>query len=323
MIHNITFPVSPEEVGKRLDTALLARFPSSSRAFCRQAVENGDVTINGRVVLKGNKLRAGSTVLVTCLKEAGDNRVRPDSSVPVDLLFEDASLLAVNKPAGMAVHPLTSEERGTLMNGLVARYPELAALGDRPLMAGAVHRIDTDTSGLVLVARTAEAFEALRSQFVAQTVEKLYLALVEGHVAVGATLVHDLAHDPALSYCRMVDARSLAAPDRRLHAETAYRPLARVGAYTLLAVTIRTGVTHQIRCQLALAGLPIVNDTLYGADPVEDSERHFLHAAEIRFRHPVSAQPLILRAPLTADFQSFLCIFDPDRFKTNDFLAFV
>jgi 23S rRNA pseudouridine1911/1915/1917 synthase len=127
--------------------------------------------------------------------------------VHVDILFEDEALIAVNKPAGLAVHPLTCEEHGTLMNGLVALYPELAALGDRPLMAGALHRIDTDTSGVVLVARTPAAFDGLRAQFAAQTVEKRYLALVEGHVAVGGVLVHDLAHQPGLPYCKMADAR--------------------------------------------------------------------------------------------------------------------
>ena len=311
MIQNATFNVSAEEAGGRCDTVLLARFPSVSRAFCRQAVESGLVYVNGRPCLKGRKLHVGDAVTVVSLKESCDNRVRPDLSVAVDLLFEDADLIAVNKPAGLPVHPLTSEEGGTLMNGLVARYPELAALGDQPLMAGALHRIDTGTSGLVLAARTPEAFEKLRRQFVAQEVEKVYLALVEGHVAVAGRLVHDLAHHPTFRG-KMVDARSLAAPDRLLHAETAYRPRELVGSYTLLEVTIRTGVTHQIRCQLALDGLPIVNDTLYGARPVERCARHFLHAYGMRFLHPASGRPVCLQAPPTGDFQAFLAGSQPN-----------
>lgn len=306
MIQNVTFEVLAEESGKRLDVVLLARFPSATRAFCRRAVESGLTFVNGRPCLKGYKLRAGDTVAVTSLKEASDNRVWADASVPVRIVFEDAHLIAANKPAGMAVHPLTSEEHGTLMNGLVARYPELAEVGDQPLMAGALHRIDTGTSGLVLAARTAVAFEALRAQFVAQTVEKVYLALVEGHVAIGGCLVHELAHHPALAHCKMVDASSLAAPDRRMRAETAYKPLEIVGPYTLLRVTIRTGVTHQIRCQLALAGLPIVNDTLYGGQPVAGCGRHFLHASEIRFSHPLLGQPVSLQATLPSDFEGVL-----------------
>ena len=185
-------------------------------------------------------------------------------------------------------------------------YPELAAVGDQPLMAGALHRIDTGTSGLVLAARTQEAFEKLRAQFVAQTVEKVYLALVEGHVAVPGRLAHELAHHPSLPHCKMVDARSLAAPDRRMRAETLNRPRELAGPYTLLEVTIRTGVTHQIRCQLALGGWPVVNDTLYGARPVEGCGRHFLHALEARFAHPASGQLCRVRAPLTPDFEAFL-----------------
>ena len=303
MIQNKTFHASTEEVGERLDAALLARFPSASRAFCRQAVESGQVLVEGQPCLKGYKLRVGDAVAVVRLKEARDNRVRPDASVPVQVVFEDEFLIAANKPAGMAVHPLTCEERGTLMNGLVARYPELAQIGDQPLMAGALHRIDTGTSGLVLAARTPEAFQALRTQFVAQTVDKIYLALVEGHVAVAGHFEHELAHLPSHPCCKMVDARSLAVPDRRLRAETAYKPLELIGPFTLLEVTIRTGVTHQIRCQLALGGFPVVNDTLYGAKPVPECKRHFLHAYEIRFRHPISGQAVCLQAPLTSDFR--------------------
>ena len=306
MIQNATFRASREEAGKRLDAALLARFSSASRAFCRQAVESGLVLVGGRPCLKGHKLREGDEVAVVRLKEAQDNRVFPDASVPVQILFEDASLIAACKPAGLAVHPLSCEEHGTLMNGLVARYPELAGVGDQPLMAGALHRIDTGTSGLVLAARTQAAFEGLRAQFVAQTVDKVYLALVEGHVAVAGRLEHELAHHPSHPGCKMVDARSLAAPDRRMRAETSFKPLEMMGPYTLLEVTIRTGVTHQIRCQLALDGLPIVNDTLYGAKPVPACARHFLHALEIRFTHPALGQPVRIQAPPTPDFRSFL-----------------
>jgi len=302
MIRQATLTATAQEAGQRLDQVVCARFPTSTRAFCRRAVEDGTVTVNGRLCLKGYKLRAGDTVTAVRLKEACDNRVWPDASVPVQVVFEDAWLVAANKPAGLPVHPLTCEEHGTLMNGLVARYPELAALGDQPLMAGALHRIDTGTSGLVLAARTAAAFENLRAQFSAQTAEKVYLALVEGHVAVPGRLTHELAHHPALPHCKMVDARSLAAPDRRMRAETAYTPLELAGPYSLLEVTIRTGVTHQIRCQLALGGWPIVNDTLYGARPVEGCTRHFLHAYEIRFAHPASGLPCRIQAPPAKDF---------------------
>ena len=180
------------------------------------------------------------------------------------------------------------------MNGVVARHPECAGIGDQPLMAGALHRIDADTSGLVLVARSAVAYERLRTQFAEQTVKKTYLALVEGAVAVGGTLENDLVHDPTLPFCRMIDVsrarqRIKAAP---LHAVTNFNPigLTRCGneERTLLEVTIYTGVTHQIRAQLAFAGMHIVNDRLYGGFAVEGQAGHCLHALAAKFLHPAS-----------------------------------
>ena len=299
MIESETFTAN--EGGIRLDAALLSRFPSSTRAFCRDACAEGAVLVNGRVAIKGLKLRGGETVEVKRLAEASDNRVAPDSSIRPRCLFEDAALLAFDKPAGLPVQPLSYRETGTLMNGVVARWPDVRDIGDQPLMAGALHRIDADTSGLVLVARTAAAFDALRGQFAEQTVKKTYLALVEGSIAVGGTLENDLVHDPTLPFCRMVDVsrarqRIKAAP---LHAVTNFRPIGRTTCgneeRTLLEVVIYTGVTHQIRAQLAYAGLHIVNDRLYGAFAVEGQSGHCLHALAAKFNHPVSGDEMEIR----------------------------
>ena len=301
MIEDASFIV--ETGGIRLDAALLSCFPSSTRAFCRAACMEGDVSVNGRPAIKGMKLCGGDQVFVHRLAEARDNRVAPNPAVHVRCLFEDDSLLAFDKPAAQPVQPLTYREAGTLMNGVVARWPDVRDVGDQPLMAGALHRIDADTSGLVLVARTSRAFDALRAQFAAQTVKKTYLALVEGSVAVGGTLENDLVHDPTLPFCRMIDirrarARVKAAP---LHAVTRFEPVGRTSCgneeRTLLEVTIYTGVTHQIRAQLALAGLHIVNDRLYGAFAVEGQNGHCLHALAAAFRHPVSGDEMEIRTP--------------------------
>jgi len=198
---------------------------------------------------------------------------------------------------------------GTLMNAVVTRYPECRPLGDRPLLAGALHRIDADTSGLVLVARTAAAFERLRGQFTRQTVRKTYLALVEGSVAVGGTLQNELVHDPTLPFCRMIDYRTCRYRGsgyklKPLPAETSFKPIAHTCVEneerTLLEVTIHTGVTHQIRAQLAFAGMHIVNDRLYGAFAVENQVGHCLHALAARFEHPVSGDPIEIRTPYPA-----------------------
>ena len=308
MIENETMQV--EQGGVRLDAALLNAFPTTTRAFVREAVERGDVLVDGRRAAKGLKLRGGETVTVAALAEASDNMVQPNPAIRIRTVFEDASMIALDKPAGLPVQPLSRSETSTLMNGVVARYPECQALGDSPLMAGALHRIDADTSGLVLVARTAEAFAALREQFARQTVEKTYLALVEGCVAAGGTLENDLVHDPTLPFCRMIDADhnrlTLAqrAKLRRLHAVTRFTPVGHVmeenEERTLLEVTIFTGVTHQIRAQLAMAGMHIVNDRLYGAFAVEDMSGHCLHALGAKFIHPASNDPVDIQTPRPA-----------------------
>ena len=305
MIENRT--LINKEGGVRLDAALLLAFPTSTRAFVREAIERGDVLVNGRRAAKGLKLRGTETLTVAALAEANDNTVAPNREIRLATVFEDAALLAFDKPAGLPVQPLSRSETTTLMNGVVARYPECIPLGDRPLMAGALHRIDADTSGLVLVARTAAAFADLRAQFTAQTVKKTYLALVEGSVAVGGTLENELVHDPTLPFCRMIDAhhnrltRAQQANLKPLPAVTRFAPVGHVTVEneerTLLEVTIHTGVTHQIRAQLALAGLHIVNDRLYGAFAVENQEGHCLHALAARFRHPVSGAEMEIRTP--------------------------
>ena len=297
-----------EQSGVRLDAVLLGTYSTTTRAFVREAVEGGKVLVNGRRAAKGLKLRGGEQIAVSELLEAEDNLVRPNPAIRPRVVFEDAALLGLDKPAGLPVQPLSCSETTTLMNGVAARYPECIPLGDRPLMAGALHRIDADTSGLVLAARTAEAFEALRAQFTAQTVKKTYLALVEGSVAVGGTLENDLVHDPSLPFCRMIDARHnrLCEAEKRklrpLHAVTNFKPIGHTTVEneerTLLEVSIYTGVTHQIRAQLALAGFHIVNDRLYGAFAVENQTGHGLHAWAAAFRHPVSGDEMEIRTSL-------------------------
>ena len=304
--------IEVKEGGVRLDAAILHAFPSSTRAFVKDAIASGNILIADastapRRAPKGLKLHSGETIIVRELLEASDNLVKPESA-PLQVEFEDAHLLAFNKPAGMPVQPLSCRETGTLMNAVVARYPECRPLGDSPLMAGALHRIDADTSGLVLVARSAEAFEGLRAQFSAQTVKKSYLALVEGSVAVGGTLRNDLIHDPTLPFCRMIDAtHNRLTASARLHAKplpavTRFTPIAHTTLEneerTLLEVEIYTGVTHQIRAQLAIAGMHIVNDRLYGAFAVEKQTGHCLHALSAEFTHPVSGDPVVIRTAL-------------------------
>ena len=288
--------IKVNESGVRLDAVLFKACPSSSKALIRRAIEHGDILVNSRRTSKGTRLRGGETVEILRLLEQADNLVKPLPGAPLKRVFEDADLIAFDKTAGMPVQPLDCEETGTLMNAVAAAYPECRTVGDSPLMAGALHRIDADTSGLVLVARNEAAFENMRRQFSEHSVKKTYLALVEGAVATGGTLENDLVHDPTLPFCRMIDfkrnrlTRAQCEGLRPMHAVTRFTPIGRTmqenEERTLLEVTIYTGVTHQIRAQLALAGLHIINDRLYGAFAVENQTGHCLHSLSASFRHP-------------------------------------
>lgn len=288
--------IKVNESGVRLDAVLFKACPSSSKALIRRAIEHGDILVNSRRTSKGTRLRGGETVEILRLLEQADNLVKPVPGAPLKCVFEDADLIAFDKTAGMPVQPLDCEETGTLMNAVAAAYPECRTVGDSPLMAGALHRIDADTSGLVLVARNEAAFENMRRQFSEHSVKKTYLALVEGAVATGGTLENDLVHDPTLPFCRMIDfkrnrlTRAQCEGLRPMHAVTRFTPIGRTmqenEERTLLEVTIYTGVTHQIRAQLALAGMHIVNDRLYGAFAVENQTGHCLHSLSASFRHP-------------------------------------
>lgn len=305
MISNFQFVTLAEEAGKRLDAVLRARISSASTTLIQRAIVAGDILVDNQKAHKGLKLQPGTTVSIQRVLENHDMIVLPNPDIQLDVLYEDSDLLALNKPAGMPVHPLKPEETGTLANGLVARYPELAQVGDQPLMGGIVHRIDGDTSGLVLAARHLNAFTAFREQFANQSVCKRYVALVAGPLKQGGELVHVLAHQP-WRRGRMVDARRLRNPDRPMRAVTAFQPVRQMGGFTLLDVTIFTGVTHQIRCQLALAGHPIVGDALYGGPDIAGFDRHFLHAAGIKLQHPTTGAHLNLTAPLTRDLLDLL-----------------
>ncbi len=299
MLRDVRVTVSPTQEGWRADKALPALCLSTNRRAVARAFAEREVSLlrAGAAVAeplaKGDRVHAGDALLVARLYETDDLRVIPEPDAPLEVVCEDADLLGLDKPAGIACHPLDFGETGTLANALVARYPETAGLGDDPLMPGLLHRIDGGTSGLVLAARNARAYAAVRAQFEAQTVVKEYRALVEGAVERPGAVSGLLAHSYKGGEMRMVAAAPGHHGARALKAETFYRPLRRLpGGATLLAVTIRTGVTHQIRCQLASIGHPVVGDVLYGARPSPDWRpgTHALQSFSIECRHPSTGE---------------------------------
>jgi 23S rRNA pseudouridine1911/1915/1917 synthase len=222
--------------------------------------------------------------------------IAPEPDLGLRVVHEDAAIVAVEKPGGMPSHALDPRERGTAAAFLVGRWPEMAAVGT-PLAPGLVHRLDAGTSGLLLAARDGETWRRLRAAFRAREVEKRYLAIVDGVPAWTEHRVHaPLAHDPR-DRGRMIAAPAGA---RAWPAESTIHVLARGSATALVAVEIRTGVTHQVRAHLALAGHPVLNDRRYGGPETTAlaAGRHALHAARLAFAHPAGGRPLALESPL-------------------------
>ena len=308
MSEALNIVVSPEEAGLRADAWVAKRYPALSKRLLRTWIESGNLVFNQRVCSKGDRMIAGATY--TLLSEPVEVGLKPNPSIPLNIVYEDEDLIAINKPAGLDCQPNQVEEPDTLANALLVRYPQLEGIGDTRLTCGILPRIDCGTSGLVLVAKSQAVYEAMRQQFAERRVEKHYRALVQGSVTQPAKLEHLLAHNPRCPG-RMVDASVWRDVKRPMRAVTAYRPLhpVKVGELncSFLDVCIFTGVTHQIRAQLSFAGFPILGDARYGGQvSASPFPRHFLHAYTATFIHPRTQTQKTLKAPLTEDYQQVL-----------------
>ena len=298
--------------GERLDRQLLRLFPWLDRALVQEWIAGGHILLNRRPAKKGARLSPGDILDCRDIPEPDDLRLQPNPDLPLNILYEDAALLALDKPAGQPTHPLRATETDTLANALVARFPALARIGDDRLFPALLHRLDTQTSGLVLAAKTPAAYAALRAQFRRFTVKKHYTALVHGIVKTPGRLDASLTHQTR-SPCKMAVVRN---PDKipsgdQFAALTEWTPIETGKEFTLLDVVIFSGVTHQIRCHLAAAGHPIAGDTLYGApsspsalglQPSAFPSRHWLHAARIILTHPATAKSLDVACPRPPDW---------------------
>jgi 23S rRNA pseudouridine1911/1915/1917 synthase len=292
------FEITAEQAGRRLDHVLAAALPEFSRARLQEWIERGKVRVDGAARKASYKLRGGERVEVEP-EPPRPLRAEPEA-IPLEILYEDADLVAVNKPAGLAVHAGAGRAGGTLVNALLHHFGKLSELGGE-LRPGIVHRLDAGTSGVLLAARHDAAHRALAAQFAGRTVEKIYWALVERVVKADHGVIEKaIARDPV----RRTRMTARLGAGRAAYSE--YRVLRRYRGCTLLEVRIGTGRTHQIRVHLASLGHPVVGDTLYRAKAQPELGRPWLHARRIGFDHPTTGKRMSLEAPLAAELEAWL-----------------
>src|SRR5258707_12477781 len=311
----ILISVATEDSGKRLDQFLTGRLDAVSRARVQEMIAEGKVLVNDSPAKASVKLRGGERI--TVLGEAQRAPIKAIAEeIPLDIVYEDDDLAVINKPAGMMVHAGAgatedARNRGTLVNALLHHLQTLSGVGGE-MRPGIVHRLDKETSGLIVVAKKDEAHRKLSAQFAAREVKKKYIALVHGWVKKDSgTLVQSISRDPV----RRMKMTTRLAGGRT--AVTHYRVVRRLdtkyGKFTLLDVKIDTGRTHQIRVHLSAMGHPVVGDTTYGAprqargkNAVISLSRNFLHAAELEFKHPRNGDVIALKSELPELLREFL-----------------
>lgn len=303
---NTTVP--DELAGQRLDQALAGLFPDYSRSRLKQWIDEGRVSVDGSNSLRPrDRLKGGERIKLHVIEEAIEEH-RPQD-IPLNIVFEDGHLVVIDKPAGLVVHPAAGHHDGTLLNALLFHVPELETLP----RAGIVHRLDKETSGLLVVAKTFKAHKCLVDQLQARTVKREYLALVQGRVITGTTIDAPIGRHPS-------DRKRFAVVDTGKEAITHYRVAERFPHHTLLRVRLETGRTHQIRVHMAYVRFPLVGDPQYGrlrlppgASPqqieaLRGFKRQALHAARLSLQHPDSGEQLAWQSPLPQDFESLLKI---------------
>ncbi len=301
----------------RLDKALVALMSDTSRSAVQHLIDEGQVTVNGQQRTASHNVRPGDVLVVNVPEPAPV--VAQAEQIALDILYEDDDVIAVNKAAGMVVHPGAGNESGTLANAILAHAPEIANVGD-PLRPGIVHRLDKETSGIVLLAKNASAYGALQAQFKRRVVKKLYLALCVGDVQPPRGIINKpIGRDP-LHRQRM----AVIAGGRESVTQYAVGEVFRLGetrflnigsvelkkgsVYSFVRARPATGRTHQIRVHFASIGFPVVGDALYGATRHDAlsralAPRHLLHASEVMFELPSSGKAIHLYAPLPEDMR--------------------
>lgn len=313
--------ISEEQAGQRFDQALAALFPDYSRERLKGWIKQGRALLDDTIAQPRTRVKAGQAVTVDATLEAVV--VPAPEPMRLDIVYADDDIMVINKPAGLVVHPGAGNASGTLMNGLLHYAPEL----DQVPRAGIVHRIDKDTSGLLLIARSVPAHTRLVRDLEQRLIRREYRAVCCDRLVAGAMIDAPIGRDPG-------HRTRMKVLDSGKPAVTNFRVLARFAAHSFIAVRLETGRTHQIRVHMAHVSHPLVGDPVYGgrlripagasedlANALKGFKRQALHAFELKFIHPVSQEPMHFQAPLPADLRMLLHALAPDFDKDFGTLA--
>jgi 23S rRNA pseudouridine1911/1915/1917 synthase len=311
-IERIACQIPASYAGMRLDQALSALLPAYSRSRLQQWLKAGQLRVDGEIRRSRDPVAGGEIICGELVLETETVAVAQD--IPLDIRDQDTDLLVINKPAGLVAHPAAGNRDGTLVNALLHHCPELAALP----RAGLVHRLDKDTTGLLVIARSLRAHTALVEQLQARRIERDYLAVVNGVPVAGGTVEAPIGRHP-------VDRQRMAVTSGGKPAITHYRVLRRFRAHALLRVKLETGRTHQIRVHMAHIRLPLLGDPVYGGRPrlppgasprcievIQNFRRQALHAERLALIHPISGERLEWRAEIPADLAELLAALSDD-----------
>lgn len=293
----VSYTIEEQQQGERIDKAISSIQTEWSRTQISNWITDGIVKVNGETVKAKYKVKAGDVVEII-VPEAEPLDVIAEN-LALDIVYEDADVLVVNKPKGMVVHPAPGHMTGTLVNGLMYHCKDLSGINGI-LRPGIVHRIDKDTSGLLMVAKNDVAHESLVEQLVNKTVTRKYTALVHGHIA------HDKGTIDAPIGRDQKDRQKQAVVDKGKHAVTHFQVMERFGDYTLVECRLETGRTHQIRVHMNYIGFPLVGDPKYGPRKTIDFGGQVLHAGVLGFNHPTTDEYMEFEAPLPVDYVQLL-----------------
>ncbi len=303
---SLNYIALPADQGQRVDLITAKQFPNYSRAHIQRWIKDGDLLVNSKEVKSKYIMQTDDAVSVNFLEES--QLIDLPEDIALDVIFEDTEILIINKPAGLVVHPGSGNRTGTLVNALLAHDENLSFLP----RAGIVHRLDKDTSGLMVISKTESSYLNLVEQLKERSVTRTYLAMVVGVPVISKTINEPIGRHPKIRTKQAVNQNGK-------EAITRFSILENLDGYSLLKINLETGRTHQIRVHLSHIGFPIIGDPLYGSRNkfsrgssekqkkiISDFKRQALHAEELRLNHPSSGELLLFKAPMPSDMQTLL-----------------